>query len=82
MPRTVPPAAGGVPTIDHVAIRANDALLWGPARRRGMRGGGEGGRTRPRQRNPVDAVACRAGTIGYEILTSLGHRYHPHDVSG
>lgn len=26
--------------------------------------------------NPVDAVAARAGTIGYEILTSLGARYH------
>jgi len=25
---------------------------------------------------PVDAVAALAGTIGYEILTSLGHRYH------
>ena len=25
--------------------------------------------------NGVDAVAARAGTIGYEILTSLGHRY-------
>lgn len=25
--------------------------------------------------NPVDAVAERAGTIGYEILTSLGRRY-------
>lgn len=25
--------------------------------------------------NGVDAVAGRAGTIGYEILTSLGHRY-------
>lgn len=25
--------------------------------------------------NPVDAVAERAGTIGYEILTSLGNRY-------
>ncbi len=24
---------------------------------------------------PIDAVADRAGTIGYEILTSLGHRY-------
>jgi alanine racemase len=26
--------------------------------------------------NPVDAVAAEAGTIGYEILTSLGRRYH------
>ena len=26
--------------------------------------------------NPVDDVAERAGTIGYEILTSLGTRYH------
>ncbi len=26
--------------------------------------------------NPPDAVADRAGTIGYEILTSLGARYH------
>jgi len=26
--------------------------------------------------NPVDAVAEKAGTIGYEILTSLGGRYH------
>ncbi|MCW8914532.1 MAG: alanine racemase [Magnetovibrio sp.] len=26
--------------------------------------------------NPVDEVADRAGTIGYEILTSLGTRYH------
>lgn len=26
-------------------------------------------------RNPVDAVAAEAGTIGYEILTSLGRRY-------
>jgi alanine racemase len=25
--------------------------------------------------NPVDAVAAAAGTIGYEILTSLGRRY-------
>jgi alanine racemase len=25
--------------------------------------------------NTVDQVATRAGTIGYEILTSLGHRY-------
>jgi alanine racemase len=26
--------------------------------------------------NDVDAVAAEAGTIGYEILTSLGDRYH------
>ncbi len=26
--------------------------------------------------NPVDAVAEAAGTIGYEILTALGRRYH------
>jgi len=26
--------------------------------------------------NPVDVVANEAGTIGYEILTSLGRRYH------
>jgi alanine racemase len=25
---------------------------------------------------PVDAVAAAAGTIGYEILTGLGHRFH------
>ncbi len=24
----------------------------------------------------VDAVASAAGTIGYEVLTSLGRRYH------
>lgn len=32
--------------------------------------------------HPVDAVAGRAGTIAYEILTSLGQRYHRiyHDV--
>ena len=24
---------------------------------------------------PVDRLADHAGTIGYEILTSLGHRY-------
>lgn len=28
------------------------------------------------QRQTVDDVAILAGTIGYEILTSLGHRYH------
>jgi alanine racemase len=26
-------------------------------------------------RNPVDTLAAQAGTIGYEVLTSLGHRY-------
>jgi hypothetical protein len=26
-------------------------------------------------KNPVDALAGQAGTIGYEILTSLGGRY-------
>jgi alanine racemase len=34
------------------------------------------------ERNSVDAVARRAGTIGYEILTSLGHRYHRRYVGG
>jgi alanine racemase len=24
----------------------------------------------------VDELAVAAGTIGYEVLTSLGHRYH------
>ncbi len=24
----------------------------------------------------VDAVAAAAGTIGYEVLTNLGHRFH------
>ncbi len=32
--------------------------------------------------NPVDDVAALAGTIGYEILTSLGHRYHRAYVGG
>ncbi|TVR84833.1 MAG: alanine racemase [Rhodospirillales bacterium] len=32
--------------------------------------------------NPVDAVAAAAGTIGYEILTSLGHRYARTYVGG
>ena len=27
-------------------------------------------------KNPVDIVGERAGTIGYEVLTSLGRRYH------
>ena len=26
-------------------------------------------------RNPIDALAADAGTIGYEILTSLGRRF-------
>lgn len=32
-------------------------------------------------RNPVDAVAAEAGTIAYEVLTSLGGRYHRHHIS-
>lgn len=32
--------------------------------------------------NPVDHVADNAGTIGYEILTSLGNRYHRVYVGG
>jgi len=32
--------------------------------------------------NGVDAIAERAGTIGYEILTSLGHRYARHYLGG
>ncbi|CAO3440421.1 alanine racemase [Azospirillum endophyticum] len=31
---------------------------------------------------PVDRVAAEGGTIGYEILTSLGRRYHRDYVSG
>jgi alanine racemase len=27
-------------------------------------------------KNPVDIVGARAGTIGYEVLTALGRRYH------
>lgn len=30
----------------------------------------------------VDALAEEAGTIGYEVLTALGHRYHRHYVTG
>ena len=30
----------------------------------------------------VDALAAEAGTIGYEILTRLGHRYHRHYIEG
>jgi alanine racemase len=33
-------------------------------------------------RNPLDAVARRAGTIGYEVLTRLGHRYHRRYIGG
>lgn len=33
-------------------------------------------------RQGVDAVAEKIGTIGYEILTSLGHRYARHYVGG
>ncbi len=32
--------------------------------------------------NPVDRVAREAGTIGYEILTSLGHRYRRVYIGG
>ncbi|MBL4691010.1 MAG: hypothetical protein JKY68_06045 [Rhodospirillales bacterium] len=32
--------------------------------------------------NPVDHLADEAGTIGYEILTSLGNRYHRVYVGG
>jgi len=32
--------------------------------------------------NPVDRLAAEAGTIGYEILTSLGARYHRAYVGG
>ena len=32
--------------------------------------------------HPVDAVAAEAGTIAYEILTSLGSRYRRHYVRG
>jgi alanine racemase len=32
--------------------------------------------------NPVDRVALEAGTIAYEILTSLGSRYHRAYVGG
>lgn len=31
--------------------------------------------------NPVDQIADQAGTIGYEILTSLGHRFDRHYIS-
>ena len=34
------------------------------------------------ERNPPDALAAEAGTIGYEILTSLGQRYHRIYVGG
>ena len=32
--------------------------------------------------NPVDRLAEDAGTIGYEILTSIGARYHRVYVGG
>jgi alanine racemase len=32
--------------------------------------------------NDADAVAAAAGTIGYEILTALGRRYHRHYLGG
>jgi alanine racemase len=31
---------------------------------------------------PVDAVAAQAGTIAYEVMTSLGHRYYRNYVGG
>lgn len=34
------------------------------------------------ERNPVDVLAAEAGTIAYEILTSLGHRYGRRYVEG
>lgn len=34
------------------------------------------------ERHGVDAVAARAGTIGYEVLTSLGRRYQRQYVGG
>ena len=30
----------------------------------------------------VDHAAIGAGTIGYEVLTSLGHRFHRHYLEG
>ena len=33
-------------------------------------------------RNPVDILAAQAGTIGYEILTSLGRRYFRRTIGG
>ncbi len=33
-------------------------------------------------RNPLDAVAREAGTIGYELLTALGARYCRQYVGG
>ena len=30
----------------------------------------------------VDALAEEAGTIGYEVLTALGRRYHRHYLAG
>jgi alanine racemase len=34
------------------------------------------------EHNPVDALAAQAGTIGYEILTSLGGRYFRNYIGG
>ena len=31
---------------------------------------------------PLDEVARRAGTLGYEVLTSLGERYRRHHTRG
>ena len=31
-------------------------------------------------RRPLEDAATAAGTIGYEMLTALGHRYHRHYV--
>ncbi|MEX2617575.1 MAG: alanine racemase [Alphaproteobacteria bacterium] len=33
-------------------------------------------------RHDIDALAAEAGTIGYEILTRLGHRYHRAYIEG
>jgi alanine racemase len=32
--------------------------------------------------HPIDALAAEAGTIGYEVLTSLGRRYRRRYVGG
>jgi alanine racemase len=32
--------------------------------------------------NPIDDLAARVGTIGYEILTSLGSRYARRHIGG
>jgi alanine racemase len=34
------------------------------------------------QSHTVDEAAAYAGTIGYEVLTSLGHRFHRLYVGG